>query len=376
MTDLSPPPPRDRQVLSFDEFVAVGVALIGMGFIVFWGLTRGDQSVTNQLSRLVGPDSEASQTLNGRSSEAAGAGEGNLNSAEQEAADEQDSANPMLFFGDRFSPNQPSSLTLESLSASLGDEIQGAIAVSPNAGVSDSDNGLSNILSEAESATEPSDESEAGPTDLPELPPAATQSAPPGPAVDFSDVPEGYWASDAIDTLSARRLMAGYEDGTFQPDAALSRAEFAALLAAIFPDQNRQSAIAFIDVADDFWASNPIQTAVQSGFIKGLPDGDFQPARPMSRAQVLAALTSGLSLTLPSDAASVVNRYEDAADIPAWAVPSVAAATEANLVVNYPDLSRLNPNRPVTRAEAAAILNQALVYSGRIEGSPSEYVVQ
>ncbi|MEP0905302.1 S-layer homology domain-containing protein [Leptolyngbya subtilissima ST-M1] len=67
---------------------------------------------------------------------------------------------------------------------------------------------------------------------------------------------------------------------------------------------------------------------------------------------------------LPSEVVS--NYYTDAQKIPIYAVDPIATATQAGLVVNYPDRQLLNPDRPATRAEIAAFIHQALVHQGRL----------
>jgi hypothetical protein len=67
--------------------------------------------------------------------------------------------------------------------------------------------------------------------------------------------------------------------------------------------------------------------------------------------------------------------YSDATVIPSYARSSVAAATENNLVVNYPNIKFLNPTQPATRAEVAAFVYQALVRSGQIQAINSPYIV-
>ncbi|WP_348235283.1 S-layer homology domain-containing protein [Leptolyngbya sp. PL-A2] len=67
---------------------------------------------------------------------------------------------------------------------------------------------------------------------------------------------------------------------------------------------------------------------------------------------------------LPSEVVS--NYYADAQKIPIYAVDPIATATQAGLVVNYPDRQLLNPGRPATRAEIAAFIHQALVHQGRL----------
>jgi uncharacterized surface protein with fasciclin (FAS1) repeats len=84
--------------------------------------------------------------------------------------------------------------------------------------------------------------------------------------------------------------------------------------------------------------------------------------------QALVALANGLDLSSTNITPDVLkNYYIDANAIPDYAVDPVAAATEAKLVVNYPNVQQLNPQAPLTRAEAAAILYQALVQSGQAE---------
>jgi hypothetical protein len=72
----------------------------------------------------------------------------------------------------------------------------------------------------------------------------------------------------------------------------------------------------------------------------------------------------------------VIRFYEDNSQIPPYAVDEVAAATTAGLVVNYPNPKRLNPQTMTNRAEAAALIYQALLQSGQVEKINSSYIVQ
>ncbi len=82
------------------------------------------------------------------------------------------------------------------------------------------------------------------------------------------------------------------------------------------------------------------------------------------------ASKQGLSSTRPASF-TVSNYYADAQKIPHYAVGNVAAATKANIVVNYPNQQILNPNQPATRGDIAAFIYQALVAQGKIEQLPS-----
>jgi hypothetical protein len=77
--------------------------------------------------------------------------------------------------------------------------------------------------------------------------------------------------------------------------------------------------------------------------------------------QVLVALVSGLKYTAGAQGVASLSRYyDDAALIPSYALNAIAAATEKGLVVNYPNVKRLNPNQNASRAEVAAFICQAL----------------
>jgi hypothetical protein len=82
------------------------------------------------------------------------------------------------------------------------------------------------------------------------------------------------------------------------------------------------------------------------------------------------ASNQGSSSTRPASF-TVSNYYADAKKIPHYAVGNVAAATKANIVVNYPNQNILNPNQPATRGDVAAFIYQALVAQGKIEPLPS-----
>ena len=193
------------------------------------------------------------------------------------------------------------------------------------------------------------------------------------PAVSFADVDPNYWAYPFIQALASGNAIAGFPDGTFRPDQPVNRAEFAAMIQkAVNPNPVRQlSPSGFVDVPADYWAAPAITAAYEGRFMDGYPNNTFQPAQEIPKAQAITALANGLGLTASSPAPNIVsNYYTDATIIPTYALEGVAAATQANLVVNYPDVRTLNPQAPLTRAEAAAHLYQALVRLGQAQPLP------
>ncbi|MGQ4646138.1 S-layer homology domain-containing protein [Lyngbya aestuarii] len=208
-------------------------------------------------------------------------------------------------------------------------------------------------------------------TPLPLTPPTATPTS----AVKFSDVPDSYWASPFIQSLAATYMVAGFPDGTFKPNQPLTRAQLAVQLEKVFDQESKLNATNFQDVTNDFWASNSIKEVSKSGFLRGYPGDVFRPEQPVSRLQVLIALASGLELKPPATPAKTIEIFQDREQVPQWAIPKIAAATEAGIVVNHPNRELLNPNQTATRAEVAAMVYQALVKLGKAENRSSEYVV-
>ncbi|MUG91413.1 hypothetical protein F7734_02475 [Scytonema sp. UIC 10036] len=222
--------------------------------------------------------------------------------------------------------------------------------------------------------------------------PAIAQTTSPSPTpsadnkyfdVNFFDVAPSYWAKPYIQTLVQNNILEGFPDGTFRPEQLVERAEFAAMIANAF-EQNQVRPLGdtgFRDVPADYWATSAIKEAFQTGFMQGYGGGQFLPRQSITRAQAITALAQGLNLSADGTPAEILrSTYKDAGWIPAYAIDPIAAATEANLVVNYPNVQALNPLKSLTRAEAAALLHQALVKQGRLEPladnvTASQYIV-
>ncbi|MEH2204631.1 MAG: DUF1565 domain-containing protein [Nostoc sp.] len=202
---------------------------------------------------------------------------------------------------------------------------------------------------------------------------AASVDVPPGGPVAFKDVPANYWAKTYIEALASQNIIAGFPDGSFKPNEPVTRAQFATIVTKALTPAAKRPAIQFKDVASNFWAYAAIQSAYQSQFVSGYPDGTFKPQQQIPRVQALVALANGLGLTASNQ--NILSFYTDAAQIPNYAIAPVAAATARQLVINYPTVKQLNPNRQATRAEVAAFVYQALVNAGRAQPIPSSYLV-
>ena len=191
----------------------------------------------------------------------------------------------------------------------------------------------------------------------------------------FSDVSSGYWANGFIQALASKGVLSGFPDGSFRPNEPVTRAQYAAMVRQAFRQSPKRPAISFTDVSQSYWAIAAIQEAYTTGFMSGYPEGNFLPDANISRAEVLVSLANGLGYSANNSVNSTLQTYNDANAIQDWARPSIAAATEKQIVVDYPNVQSLNPNQQATRAEVAAFIYQALASSGNVSAISSPYIV-
>lgn len=180
----------------------------------------------------------------------------------------------------------------------------------------------------------------------------------------FGDL-EKHWSKHYVEALRERKIVNGYPDGTFRPNRPVTRAEFAALIAGAFAPEASRQASAFRDVASNFWGARAIDQIAQGGFMVGYPNGTFRPQAEISRLQVYLALASGLKL--PPGDREHLNLFQDGRDVPDYAQATIAGALEKTLIINYPRINILDLGRPATRADVAAAIYRGLVVQGKAE---------
>lgn len=164
-----------------------------------------------------------------------------------------------------------------------------------------------------------------------------------------------HWARSAVTPLIQRGIIRGFPDGSFCPDAPLTRAQFAVMLAGAFgwPDPGG-GPLPFRDALPT-WALPGVRAAAARGVVTGYPDGRFRPDKPLTRAELVVLIDRVLAL--PEGTAQP---FRDAAQIPRWALPAVGRVASAGLVSGSGGFFR--PLATATRAEAAALVARALRY--------------
>ncbi|MFN6559023.1 MAG: S-layer homology domain-containing protein [Nostoc sp. ChiSLP01] len=193
--------------------------------------------------------------------------------------------------------------------------------------------------------------------------------------VGFSDVSTNHWAKDFIAELAAMEIIEGFPDGTFRPDAPVTRAQFAAMLQKAFTKGKIRQAMSFEDVSTRYWAYNAIRDVYQMGFLNAVIGKDFNPTQSLSRLDILVALAQGLNYQSSGSTDTILSVYSDATNISSEHRSLIAALTQRGIVANYPNVNLLNAERVATRSEVSALLYQALSSTGQVANISSQYVV-
>ena len=207
--------------------------------------------------------------------------------------------------------------------------------------------------------------------------PSQPRNPEPPAASRFTDL-VGHWAAPFVEALAEKGIVKGFIDGAFKPDDWVTRAQFASLIMASFPNSASPPSAAtppqpFKDEIPN-WAKKAIEQAVSRGFLRGFPNGTFRPERKLTRIEAIVALTNGLGFS--GGNTDVLGIYRDRAQIPEYAMDALAAATQQSLVVNHPQPLWLRPREDITRAEAVALVYQGLTAQGKALLINSTFIVR
>ena len=182
----------------------------------------------------------------------------------------------------------------------------------------------------------------------------------------FNDV-VGHWGRENIELLANKLVVEGVGNGNFSPDRNITRAEFAALIVRSLGLKAGGTAN-FSDVKSTDWFAAEVAAAANAGIVNGYPDGTFRPNAKITREElaamvVRAAQFAGLD-TDEVNAGAVLAKYNDAGQI-SWAHEELAIAVDAGIVQGK-SATRLAPKDNAERAEAATMIARFLKKVGFI----------
>ena len=155
--------------------------------------------------------------------------------------------------------------------------------------------------------------------------------------------------------------MLGQTDKLFVPNKQMTRAEFAMIISRILGQIESDEVMVYKDVKGE-WYAEAIQKASAAHILQGYPDGTFKPNAPISRAEILTSLARMMDYlghyeeVIEDD---VLDSFTDGEKVPAWAKDATVWAITYEFMGGYPD-GTLGLNRTVTRAETARILENVL----------------
>ncbi len=162
----------------------------------------------------------------------------------------------------------------------------------------------------------------------------------------------GHWAGDVVSEWMSKGLISGYPDGTFKPDATMTRAEFMTIVNKVYNFTSEKD-ISFTDVKSNEWYYAVVKKAVAAGYISGYPDGRMLPNQPIQRQEVAAIFCKLESLNVDLQ---VAEQFKDIAGN-SWAKGYIGAAVKAGYFSGYGN-GLFKATKGINRAEAVVATNK------------------
>ena len=193
------------------------------------------------------------------------------------------------------------------------------------------------------------------------------------PAGVYTDTKDN-WARDAIQAMSQAGYLSGYSDNTFKPSAQITREQAAAIYGKVLQHNlneqeladivTKESATSYSDVEADRWSNSAIKLVSAAGVMQGTSKTAFTPSKTMNREEFVASaasLAKKLNITTPVKTEKVTFKDEDSISLDY--VADINYMAERGIVASG-TTENFNPKQPVTRAQAATILNRMLNGAG------------
>ena len=149
----------------------------------------------------------------------------------------------------------------------------------------------------------------------------------------YSDVAAGSWYNIAVSTLSNMGILGGYEDGTFHPNASITRAEFAKIAVSFFDWADVYAVNSFVDVRDSAWYANYVAVAAELGLIEGYGGNVFRPEATITRAEACTIINRTLGRAPDTDhllPVAQMNTWPDNSDTGVWYYAQIQEATNSH----------------------------------------------
>ena len=170
----------------------------------------------------------------------------------------------------------------------------------------------------------------------------------------FKDMASHKWAEEAVNALSDKGIITGYEDKTFKPSGSVTRAEFIQMIAKAFLPAYSGDSKDFADVAVNDWYYKSIMTALENKIVSGVGEGIFLPNEKIRRCDMAVILNNLINYKKLALSGGKLN-FGDIDSIPSYAVDAVNVLNK-NGVINGDENNNFRPEAFANRAEAAVML--------------------
>ena len=180
----------------------------------------------------------------------------------------------------------------------------------------------------------------------------------------------GHWAASDIQDMVSRFIINGTSEGVFEPSRNITRAELTAVIVNALGIKSDTTTQEFTDVQEGKWYYNVVQSAAAHGLISGYQDGSFMPNAVITREETMAIIARtidfiGQDQSVDQDqAAKLLAKFTDNKDISNWAQTAVATSVKNDIAKGYE--GKIMPKSPITRAESVVMIRRLMKISDLI----------
>ncbi|RSL31955.1 hypothetical protein D7Z54_18425 [Salibacterium salarium] len=184
--------------------------------------------------------------------------------------------------------------------------------------------------------------------------------------ITFTDIDDSFWAKDSIHHLAASGIVQGYDDGTFAPNANMTRAQFTSILSQSLEMDRLDYDGSFTDVQEGDWFAEDLMAAANAGIINGRSDGTFAPNKDVTRQQAAVMLSRAMDVSgfnhEDLDLDKSINSFTDAGRIDSWAKKDVERLLQAGIVNGRNNGNTFAPKMGTSRAQMAVMTDEFLQF--------------
>ncbi|QIB69813.1 S8 family serine peptidase [Aminipila butyrica] len=180
----------------------------------------------------------------------------------------------------------------------------------------------------------------------------------------FKDVSD-HWAKEEIEKMASKFIVNGVKEDTFLPDKQVTRAEFVSMLVRALNLRENSTSLGFKDIASDSWYKETVETGVKYGLIKGYEDNSFRPNEAITRAEMAVIVERAMKLAGKDpqqyDYDQTLNVFNDENQISSWSKNSVSTMVSTGITTGRAN-GQYAPDENTTRAETTIVLYRLMRY--------------